>query len=100
MNRFFKDFRHRFIFSFHPLFVGGNPFFTPSIYLMIPFLEREGGVWFTRGGMYSLVEAMGRLFRELGGEIRTETEVRRIRVESGRAVGVEAEDEFFPPTWS
>ncbi len=96
VNRFFKDFRHRFIFSFHPLFVGGNPFFTPAIYLMIPFLEREGGVWFTRGGMYSLVEAMGRLFQELGGEIRTETEVRRIRVESGRAVGVEAEDEYFP----
>ena len=96
VNRFFKDFRHRFIFSFHPLFVGGNPFFTPAIYLMIPFLEREGGVWFTRGGMYSLVEAMGRLFQELGGKIRTGTEVGKIQVESGRAVGVTAGDELFP----
>jgi phytoene desaturase len=96
VNRYFKDFRHRFIYSFHPLFVGGNPFYTPSIYLMIPFLEREGGVWFTRGGMYSLVEAMGRVFQELGGKIRTEAEVSRIRVEGGRTVGVEAGDEFFP----
>ncbi len=96
VNRFFDDFRHRFIFSFHPLFVGGNPFYTPAIYLMIPFLEREGGVWFTRGGMYSLVEAMGKVFKELGGEIRTEAEVKKIRVESGRAVGVEANGEFFP----
>ena len=96
VNRFFEDFRHRFIFSFHPLFVGGNPFFTPAIYLMIPFLEREGGIWFTRGGMYSLVEAMGKVFRELGGEIRTETEVTKIRVEGGRAVGVEANSAFFP----
>jgi phytoene desaturase len=96
VNRYFQDFRHRFLFSFHPLFVGGNPFYTPSIYLMIPFLEREGGVWFTRGGMYSLVEAMGRLFKELGGTIRTEAEVSKIRVEGGKAVGVEAGDTFYP----
>ncbi len=88
VNRWFRDFRHRFIYSFHPLFVGGNPFKTPSIYLMIPFLEREGGVWFTRGGMYSVVEALGRLFFEQGGEIRTGEEVREILVEDGRAVGV------------
>ncbi|MFO8173447.1 MAG: phytoene desaturase family protein [Longimicrobiales bacterium] len=96
VNRYFSDFRHRFIFSFHPLFVGGNPFYTPAIYLMIPFLEREGGVWFTRGGMYSVVEAMGTVFQELGGIIRTGTEVSGIRVEGGRAVGVEAGDAYYP----
>ncbi|MGM0669060.1 MAG: phytoene desaturase family protein [Gemmatimonadota bacterium] len=96
VNRYFSDFRHRFIFSFHPLFVGGNPFYTPAIYLMIPFLEREGGVWFTRGGMYSVVEAMGTVFQELGGIIRTGTEVSGIRVEEGRAVGVEAGDAYYP----
>lgn len=92
VNRFFRDFRHRFIFSFHPLFVGGNPFKTPSIYLMIPYLEREGGVWFTRGGMYSVVEAMGRLFAELGGRIETEAEATAIVVEDGRAVAVRTTD--------
>ncbi len=88
VNAFFKDFRHRFIYSFHPLFVGGNPFATPAIYLMIPFLEREGGVWFTRGGMYSVVEAMGRFIEEMGGAVRTDQEVHEILVEDGRAVGV------------
>lgn len=87
-NRWFRDFRHRFLYSFHPLFVGGDPFRTPSIYLMIPYLEREGGVWFARGGMYAVVEALGRLFTELGGTIRTGEEVREIEVRDGRAVGV------------
>ncbi|MBT8487984.1 MAG: phytoene desaturase, partial [Gemmatimonadetes bacterium] len=95
VNHFFKDFRHRFIFSFHPLFVGGNPFKTPSIYLMIPYLEREGGVWFTRGGMYSVVEAMGRLFTELGGTIETDAEVKEIAVRDGRAVGVKTADRMY-----
>ena len=92
VNRYFRDFRHRFIYSFHPLFVGGNPFNTPSIYLMIPFLEREGGVWFSRGGMYSLVEALGRLLVELGGRIETGREVREITVKDGRATGVLTDD--------
>jgi phytoene desaturase len=96
VNRFFEDFRHRFIYSFHPLFVGGNPFKTPSIYLMIPFLERQGGVWFTRGGMYSVVEALGKVFEELGGRIVTEAEATEIRVEGGRAVGVETVQGYFP----
>jgi len=96
VERYFRDFRHRFIYSFHPLFVGGHPFATPSIYLMIPYLEREGGVWFTRGGMYSLVEAYGRLFRELGGTIRTGAEVREIVVRDGRARGVRTRKGTIP----
>jgi len=96
VNRFFQDFRHRFLFSFHPLFLGGNPFSAPAIYLMIPLLERVGGVWFTRGGMYSLVEAMEKVFRELGGTVLTGAEATRIRVEDGSAVGVEVGSHFHP----
>ena len=33
-------------FSFHSLLVGGNPFTASSIYTLIHFLERSGGVWF------------------------------------------------------
>ncbi len=83
VKKYFRDPRHRFCFSFHPLFIGGNPFRAPSVYLMIPYLEKAGGVWFTTGGMYSLVQAFERLFLELGGEIR------RIVVRNGRACGVE-----------
>ncbi len=96
VQRYFQDFRHRFMFSFHPLFIGGNPFSAPSVYLMIPYLERELGVWFTKGGMYSLVKALEKVFLELGGEVHTSCEVQKIRVEQGRAVGVEANDTFFP----
>ena len=88
VNRYFKDPRHRFAFSFHPLFIGGNPFRSPSIYLMIPYLEKVDGVFFTRGGMYSVVQAMEQLFLELGGKIYTNHEVARINVEEGRVTGV------------
>ena len=96
VNGFFRDFRHRFMFSFHPLYIGGDPFRAPAVYLMIPYLERKQGVWYTRGGMYSVVEAMEQAFIEAGGRILTDKPASKIRVEKGKAVGVESGTEFFP----
>jgi phytoene desaturase len=45
-----KDERLRQVFSFEPLLVGGNPFRTTSIYLLIHWLERRWGVHYARGG--------------------------------------------------
>ena len=95
-RKYFRDERHRFLFSFHPLFIGGSPFRAPSIYIMIPYLERVGGVWFAKGGMYSLVKAFERLFLEIGGTIRTNAEVQEIVVEGGVAKGVRVAGEFHP----
>ena len=88
VKRYFDDTRHRFIFSFHPLFIGGNPFRAPAVYLMIPYLEKTGGVWFCKGGMYSLVRALENIFKKLGGVVETDTEVEQIVIENRRAKGV------------
>ncbi|MDD9972379.1 MAG: phytoene desaturase family protein [Candidatus Poribacteria bacterium] len=88
VKKYFDDPRHRFTFSFHPLFIGGNPFRAPAVYLMIPYLEKTGGVWFCKGGMYRLVRALEDVFKQLGGVVETDTEVERIIVEKRRAKGV------------
>lgn len=92
--KYFKDPRHRFLFSFHPLFLGGNPFRSPAVYAMIPFLEKKQGVWFAPGGMYSLVRAFETLFIEQGGQVVTDAEVSEVVVEDGRAVGVRVNGTF------
>lgn len=86
---YFKDFRTRFMFSFHPLFIGGSPFNSPSLYLMIPYLEKIGGVWFTNGGMYSVVKAFEKIFLLNNGTIKTGTEVLSILTKDKKAIGVE-----------
>ena len=70
VSHYFRNPQLRMVFSFHPLFIGGNPFRASAIYSIVPYLERLGGVHFSPGGMYSLVEAMERLFLSLGGEVR------------------------------
>jgi phytoene desaturase len=95
VKRYFKHPKNNFTFSFHPLFIGANPFRAPSIYLMIPYLEKEGGVWFTDGGMYSLVKAFEKIFTELGGTIKTNHEIDEISIENGRTNGVVTNNTFF-----
>lgn len=96
VNRFFKNFRHRFIFSFHPLYIGGDPFRAPSVYLMIPYLERKQGVWYTSGGMYSVVNAMEKAFIEAGGTLLTDLPATEIKIENGKVSGVQSHNNFFP----
>jgi phytoene desaturase len=95
-----RYFRHpylRQVFSFHPLFIGGNPFRASSIYSIVPYLEREGGVHYTPGGMYTLILAMEKLFRDLGGEVRCGVPVAQILLHSGQVSGVRLEDETTYP---
>lgn len=86
--RHIRDERLRQVFSFEPLLVGGNPFRTTSIYLLIHWLERRWGVHYARGGTGALVHALVRLAEAQGVDVRLETPVERIVVEHGRATGV------------
>ncbi len=88
VSKFVRDERLRQVLSFHPLLVGGNPFQTTSIYTLSHHLEREWGVWFAMGGTGAVVDALVRLFEELGGSLRLNSEVGEILVDGNRARGV------------
>ena len=81
----------RFALSYHPLFIGGNPFRASSIYCMISYFERHWGVHFAMGGTGALVKGLVGLIEGQGGRIRTRADVTEILVENGRAVGVKLE---------
>jgi phytoene desaturase len=85
-----KDPMLRRVFSFHPLLVGGNPFQTTSIYALIHYLERQWGVHYAIGGTGAIIEALGQLFRELGGHVHLSCPVKQILLDDdGAAAGVE-----------
>ena len=84
-----RDPRLRFALSFHPLFVGGNPFTTSALYGLILHLERAAGVHFAMGGTTSLVNGIVGLVESQGGTIRCGADVREITLDGRRATGVE-----------
>lgn len=86
--RHVRDPRLRFALSFHPLFVGGNPFSVTSIYGLIAFLERRFGVHFPLGGMGRLVRGLVSLIEGQGGMLRYGAEVGEITLNGRTATGV------------
>ena len=88
VSRFVKDDRLRQALSFHTLLVGGNPMTTSSIYALIHKLERDGGVWFARGGTNALVKGMVRHFERIGGTLRLGDPVDEIITDGTRATGL------------
>lgn len=82
------DPRLRFILSFHPLFVGGNPFSTPAFYGLITHLEQRWGVHFAMGGTGSLVKGMRRLIELQGNCVRCDADVSEITLNGRTASGV------------
>ena len=55
---------------------------------MIHYLERKWGVHFAMGGTGALVQALVRLFTEMGGKLRLNSRVEQLLVENGTARGV------------
>ena len=88
VSRYVKNEKLRQAFSFHSLLVGGNPMTTSAIYALIHKLERDGGVWFPRGGTNALVAAMVRHFERLGGTVRLGDPVEEIETMGDRVTGV------------
>ena len=94
--RHVKNERLRFALSFHPLFVGGNPFNVTSIYGLIAHLERRHGVHFVMGGTGRLVAGMVSLIEGQGGRLRCNEEVVQIALRGQAATGVRlASGEFI-----
>lgn len=83
-----KDERLRQALSFHTLLVGGNPTTTSAIYALIHVIEKQGGVWWARGGTNALVAGLVRLFERLGGTLRLGDPVTAIETRADRATGV------------
>jgi phytoene desaturase len=89
VSGFVRNPKLREALSFHTLLVGGNPMTTSAIYALIHKLEKDGGVWFAKGGTNALVSGMVRHFERLGGTLRLADPVARIDTLGDRATAVE-----------
>ena len=85
---YFRDPRVQLAFTFQSKYLGMSPFQCPSLFSILSFLEYEYGVFHPIGGCGALTEAMARVARALGVEIRTSEPVREILFDGRRAVGV------------
>ena len=86
VGRFFAHPRIREVFSFHSLFIGGDPFRVPALYASLVYLQVLDGGWYADGGVYSIIEAMARPL-----DVRCGQRVEAVETVGGRVRGVRLE---------
>jgi phytoene desaturase len=83
-----RDEHLRFALSFHPLFIGGDPFRVTSMYALVSHLEAAFGVHYAMGGVQAIASAMAAVVADQGGTVVQGAEVDEVLVRGGRAAGV------------
>jgi phytoene desaturase len=78
----------RIALSFHPLFIGGNPYTASGIYGLIAHLEKTFGVHYAMGGTHTIVQGLVKLTEAMGGTIIYGADVDEILIEGRRVSGV------------
>jgi phytoene desaturase len=74
----------RQVLGYHAVFLGSSPYRVPALYSLMSHLDLVDGVRFPRGGMYTVIEALERIARAEGVEIRTGADVAAIEIDDAR----------------
>ncbi len=88
MAAYFREPRLKAAFTFQDVYMGLSPFEAPSTFSMMAWTELAHGVWYPKGGMYSVVEALMEVARQAGVEFYFRAPVSRIEVAGTVARGV------------
>ncbi len=92
MGAYFDEPRLKSAFTFQDVYMGLSPFEAPATFSMMPYTEMAHGVWYPRGGMYQVVEALMGIARQAGVEFAFNTPVQQIELNGQCAKGVILED--------
>lgn len=95
MAAYFDDPRLKAAFTFQDVYMGLSPFEAPATFSLMPYSELAHGVWYPKGGMYQVVEALMTIARNAGVEFELGTAVSQISVNGAAAKGVVLEDGRF-----
>jgi phytoene desaturase len=88
MAAYFEEPCLKSAFTFQDLYMGLSPFEAPATFSMMPYTELAHGVWFPKGGMYSIVETLVDLARQTGVEFIFNSAVEKIEANATRTRGV------------
>ncbi len=88
MSAYFADPRLKAAFTFQDVYMGLSPFDAPATFSLMPYSELAHGVWYPKGGMYQVVEALVRIARAAGVQFMMDTAVTQITVNDSQATGV------------
>jgi phytoene desaturase len=92
ISQFFSDPRTRRIFSFQALYAGLAPDHALALYAVISYLDTVAGVYYPRGGMHAVPQALADVAAKHGVTFRYDTTVTGVETRGDRAIAVHTLD--------
>ena len=86
--KYFDDPRLRAAFTFQDLYMGISPYAAPATYSLMQYSELVDGVWYPKGGMYSVIEALMEIAQKWEVEFKFNMPVEQIKVNGHYATGL------------
>jgi 1-hydroxy-2-isopentenylcarotenoid 3,4-desaturase len=95
LKKTFRSEKIRKIMGYTMVFLGGSPKNTPALYSLMSHGDFNLGVYYPEGGMNALALALERQAKKLKVKILTNTEVKKINVQSKKAKTIQTEKELL-----
>ena len=92
MAAYFDSPRLKASFTFQDVYMGLSPFEALATFSMMPYTEMAHGVWYPKGGMVRIVEALVEIARTAGVEFEFGTAVEKIMIDGDETKGVVLDD--------
>ncbi|MFC8194376.1 phytoene desaturase family protein [Streptomyces sp. NPDC060006] len=96
IGRHLRDERLRRVFSFQSLYAGVPPSRALAAYAVIAYMDTVAGVYFPRGGMHALPQAMADAAADAGADLRFGRDVLRLERSGSRVTAVVTDQERIP----
>ncbi len=90
--KYVRDQRLQQILEYPMVFLGSSPFSAPAIYSLMSALDFKEGVFYPKGGLYTIIERIEKRATMAGVELRLGSEVIAIHSQNGKAAEVELKD--------
>lgn len=92
LNKFFKNPKVKQSMAYQSFYCGHSPEQAVGLFAIIPYMEHKG-IYYPRGGMIKIPEALQRLGQKSGMEVRVNSKVVKVNVDGNRKVtGVVLQD--------
>lgn len=91
LNKWFKDERLKKILEYTLVFLGSAPSKTPALYNVMNHVDFGMGVFYPRGGIYTIIESLKKINEKFGTKLMTSSPVQKILVTNNAVSGVELE---------
>lgn len=95
ISNYIKDEKLKNYLIFQTMYIGINPYKSSNLYTLIPTISQVYGLWYIKGGMYSYIKALEKVFLEMGGNLHNNTNVKEIIINNDFAKGVVTDKGIF-----